>query len=334
QNEAQFINLLNKVRNNILDTESLEELNSHYKANLSQEDYQNNITLTTHNRKADDINSKNLNALPDRAYKFRCRVEGTFSEKNFPADEELVLKKGTRVMFLKNNAEKNYYNGKIGIVTFVNEESIKVKCDEDTSEIEVGREVWTNVSYKLDKSTKHIDEEILGTFTQFPLRLAWAITIHKSQGLTFDKLIIDAAESFSAGQVYVALSRCRSLSGLTLSSRISPQALMNDNNILNFSSTKQDEEQVQHIFSSSQRDYIKTVLLALFDLNEPAQNRKDLSGLLTTFKTKINNEGHFWGKTFFEKIDTLNDVANKFKNQLTGLIDVATNIESDANAQE
>lgn len=334
QNEAQFINLLNKVRNNMLDTESLEELNSHYKANLSQEDYQNNITLTTHNRKADEINSKNLNALPDKAYKFRCRVEGTFSEKNFPADEELVLKKGTRVMFLKNNAEKNYYNGKIGIVTFVNEESIKVKCDEDTSEIEVGREVWTNVSYKLDKSTKHIDEEILGTFTQFPLRLAWAITIHKSQGLTFDKLIIDAAESFSAGQVYVALSRCRSLSGLTLSSRISTQALMNDTNILNFSSTKQNEEQVQNIFSVSQRAYIKTVLLALFDLTEEVQNRKDVSGVIETFKTKITTEGHLWAKTFFEKIDALNDVANKFKNQLSTLIDSATNIETDANLQE
>ncbi|MBX3163987.1 MAG: helix-turn-helix domain-containing protein [Bacteroidetes bacterium] len=334
QNEAQFINLLNKVRNNILDTESLEELNSHYKANLSQQDYQNNITLTTHNRKADSINSKNLEALPDKAFKFKCRVEGIFSDKNFPAEEELILKKGTRVMFLKNNAEKNYYNGKIGIVTFVNDETIKVKCDEDTNEIEVARETWTNVSYKLDRATKHIDEEILGTFTQFPLRLAWAITIHKSQGLTFDKLIIDAAESFSAGQVYVALSRCRSLSGLTLSSRISPQALMNDNNILNFSSTKQDEEQVQNIFSSSQREYIKTVLLALFDLSAQQQNRKDLGGVIETFKAKITTEGHFWAKSFFEKIDALNDVANKFKNQLSGLIDNATNIESDTNLQE
>jgi ATP-dependent exoDNAse (exonuclease V) alpha subunit len=209
QSEQTFIQLLNKVRNNQLDQQSLDLLNSHYKSNITLDDYRNNITLTTHNRKADEINSGNLNALQGSEFKFRCEVEGSFPDRNYPADEELVLKKGTRVMFLKNNVDKNYYNGKIGIVSYMDKDKIKVKCDEDAEEIEVAKETWTNVSYKLDKTTKHIDEEILGTFVQYPLRLAWAITIHKSQGLTFDKLIIDAAESFSAGQVYVALSRCR-----------------------------------------------------------------------------------------------------------------------------
>jgi len=333
QSEQTFIQLLNKVRNNNLDLESLDLLNTHYKANITKQDYRDNITLTTHNRKADEINFRNLNELEGKEYKFRCKVEGTFSEGNYPADEELVLKKGTRVMFLKNNTEKNYYNGKIGIVSYVDPEKIKVKCDEDHYDIEVGRETWTNVSYKVDKTTKHIDEEVLGTYNQFPLRLAWAITIHKSQGLTFDKLIIDAAEAFSAGQVYVALSRCRSLKGLTLSSRINRQSLLNDNNILNFASTKHDHDQINTFFTSGQRAFIKTVLINLFDFTGQLQNRQDLGGILQLYKTRINNDGLEWIHALLTRIEQLNDVSNKFKHQLANLIDQAVNTETDETLQ-
>lgn len=328
QNEETFIGLLNKVRNNSLDLQSLDDLNSHYKACISEKDYNENVTLTTHNRKADEINTRNLNALPGKAYKFKSKQEGIFSDKNFPADEELILKKGTRVMFLKNNQEKNYYNGKIGVVSFIDQDKIKVKCDEDKYEIEVGRETWTNVSYKVDKSTKHIDEEVLGTFVQYPLRLAWAITIHKSQGLTFDKLIIDAAESFSAGQVYVALSRCRSLSGLTLSSKIARHSLLNDNNILNFSSGKHNSEQVNTIFGTSQRNYIKTVLLDLFDISEQFQNRTELAGTLQLYSKNIDNDGEHWSADFFQKIDLLREISSKFKNQLGAIIERADSAET------
>lgn len=333
QSETTFIELLNKVRNNIMDLKDLELLNSHYKPNLSQEDYQNNVTLTTHNRKADEINQRSLNALDGKEYKYASKVTGNFSEKNYPADQQLILKKGTRVMFLKNNVEKNYYNGKTGVVSYIDQETIKVKCEEDKYEIEVQREEWSNVSYKVDKTTKHIDEEVLGTFNQYPLRLAWAITIHKSQGLTFDKLIIDAAEAFSSGQVYVALSRCRGLKGLTLSSKISPQSLINDKRIVNFSTTKQDEEQVNTIFSGSKKNYIKTVLTGLFDFTELFHSRSDAAAIVQINKTRVNNEGVEWSAGFFQKVDALQDVSIKFRNQLGQLIDNVQNFESNESLQ-
>lgn len=332
QNEQAFIDILNKVRNNNLSFPDLEMLNSHYRNDLSNEFIQSHITLTTHNQKADEINQKLLNALPDKAYTFRSKVEGLFNEKNYPADELLTLKKGTRVMFLKNNAEKNYYNGKIGIVTYLSDSVIKIKCEEDHSEIEVGKEAWTNVSYQLNKQTKVIEEDILGTFSQYPLRLAWAITIHKSQGLTFEKVIIDAAQSFSAGQVYVALSRCRSLAGLTLSSKINAETLYNDKKILQFSSSnKQDQSAIDSIFASSKNEYIKTILVSLFDLTDIIYSRKDLAGIFQLYKTRIHASASEWTEKLFSKLDALNEVSVKFKNQLNNLIAASANVEYDEN---
>lgn len=332
QNEQAFIDILNKVRNNNLSLTDLETLNSHYKSDLSNEFIQSNITLTTHNQKADEINQKLLNALLERTYTYKCKVEGLFNEKNYPADEWMTLKKGTRVMFLKNNAEKNYYNGKIGIVTYLSDSVIKVKCEEDQSEIEVSKEAWTNVSYQLNKQTKVIEEDVLGTFTQYPLRLAWAITIHKSQGLSFEKVIIDAANSFTAGQVYVALSRCRSLAGLTLSSKINAETLYNDKKILQFSSSnKQDQNAIDSIFKSSKNEYIKTILVSLFDLTDIIYSRKDLAGIFQLYSTRINPSPSDWTEKFFAKLDALNEVSIKFKNQLVSLIASSANVEYDDN---
>lgn len=331
QKDQDFIDILNKVRNNNLSFNDLEELNKHYNPGLSNEFIRDNITLTTHNQKADEINQRLLNELSDKAYIFKSKTEGIFGERNYPADEQLILKKGTRVMFLKNNIEKNYYNGKIGIVTSVSDSSIKVKCEEDNNEIEVGKETWTNVSYKLNKETKVIEEEILGTFLQYPLRLAWAITIHKSQGLTFEKVIIDAAHSFSAGQVYVALSRCRSLSGLTLSSKINGETLFNDKKIIHFSSTKQDQAVIDAVFRSSKEEYIKTILLGLFDFTDIIYSRKDLAGIFQMYKTRLHASVNDWSANFFAKVDALNEVSIKFRNQLVNLIASSTNVEYDEN---
>lgn len=330
QSDESFIQLLNKVRNNQLNENDLENLNSHYKNNISAEDYKNNITLTTHNKKSDEINFKNLNDLPNPSYTYMAKVEGVFSEKNYPADEKLILKEGTRVMFLKNNTEKNYYNGKIGKVTFINQDSIKVKCEEDKSEIEVAKETWTNVAYKLDKTTKHIDEEILGTFTQYPLRLAWAITIHKSQGLTFDRLIVDAADSFSAGQVYVALSRCRSLNGLTLSSKINRNSLLNDAAVLGFSEQKKDENQLTILFDAAKQNYIKTVLIELFDFSELRPFRVDLAAIHNLYSKKIKENSPGSMNAVYLKIDHLAEVSQKFLNQLNFLFGSSGDIQKNS----
>ena len=321
QSGSEFISLLNKVRNNQLGQADLDLLNSRFRSNLTVKDYGENITLTTHNRKADDINERNLRELPGKAFQFACRVEGNFPEKNFPAEKVLVLKKGTRVMFLKNNTEKNYYNGKIGVVSFADKDTVRVFCEEDKGEIEVSKETWTNISYSVAEDSKHIEEEVLGTFTQYPLRLAWAITIHKSQGLTFDRLIIDAAESFSAGQVYVALSRCRTLDGLILSSRLSSKSLYNDPSILNFSSGKHNEEQVQTIFSEAQKEYVRMVLQGLFDFTGMWQQRGDLAGLRQMYDAKLTEEGKKWFTAFFAELEQVYDVSLKFGHQLSLLLE-------------
>jgi uncharacterized protein YpbB len=330
QKEQTFVDLLNKVRNNQMGPADLELLNKKFNPSLSKKEIAEYVTLTTHNRKADELNESSLNAIKEKEYSFKCTVEDLFNEKNYPAEDNLRLKKGARVMFLRNNPEKNYYNGKTGVVTFIDNEKIKVKCEEDRGEIEVPKETWKNISYKVDASSKQINEEVMGTFTQYPLRLAWAITIHKSQGLTFDKLIIDAAEAFSSGQVYVALSRCRSLEGLVLSSKISSQSLFNDKKVMHFSSGKHSGEQINGMFQNAQSMYMRGILMGLFDLTEAKILRGEIAGLVQLYKGKLAPNSENWTKKYFDKIDSLSDVASKFQNQLRSLSDSLPQIEQNA----
>ena len=180
------------------------------------------IVLSTHNQKADAINKEALEALRGKSYKYKAQIEGEFYEKAYPAEEVLELKEGAQVMFIKNDKgeQRKYYNGKIGFISRIEEEAIYVICNDVPDELKVEKEVWQNIRYQYEQQQDALKEEVLGSFTQYPLRLAWAITIHKSQGLTFEKAIIDAGASFAAGQVYVALSRLTSLSGLILNSTI------------------------------------------------------------------------------------------------------------------
>jgi len=237
QDDENFIDLLNKVRNNALDEDAYNLLQKHFNPEFQPKKDEGYITLTTHNARADAINAEALSSLPTASYFFKAVVETEFSEKMFPVDEVLELKLGSQVMFTKNDLDKSkrYFNGKIGTITEMSNDSIVVKCKDDAESIKVEKYKWENIRYTLNPQKQQVEEEVIGTFTQYPLRLAWAITIHKSQGLTFDKAIIDAGKAFAPGQVYVALSRCRTLDGIVLVSKIGSNSLFDDEHIRNFS---------------------------------------------------------------------------------------------------
>ena len=268
QQDAEFINLLAKIRSNSLDAGALQMLNARYVANFTPEAGEDWIRLTTHNRTAQQYNESQLEALPSRAYNFRAEVHKNFPESSYPADEILTLKKGAQVMFIKNDPSSahEYYNGKIGLVHEFQDEGIVVYCKEDESYTVVPRLTWENTKYTMDPDTKEIREEVEGTFTQYPLRLAWAITVHKSQGLTFDHAVLDINASFTHGQVYVALSRCRTLQGLVLSSPLSPSSIIMDRNVGQYMNDvlSRSEETVSH-FPELRQAYLLQLLDEMFD---------------------------------------------------------------------
>lgn len=236
QRDPVFLGILEKIRSGHLNAAVLEQINSRYKPDFNPKDDEGYIRLTTHNRQADAYNESRLAALTTPMFTYDARIEGDFPEQLFPVDQTLRLKRGAQVMFCKNDssADHRYYNGKVGRVVDIDEKSITVSCTDDGSEIEVKPEMWNNSRYSLDPKTNEIVEEVQGMFVQYPLRHAWAITIHKSQGLTFDRCMVDAAQAFASGQVYVALSRCRSLEGLVLSSRLSASAIRTDPSVEDF----------------------------------------------------------------------------------------------------
>ena len=282
QTDRTFIDILNEVRENRLTSKSLELLNSrvdngqqttdsHPEDNcqlsiVNSQFTEGVIRLTTHNATANRYNEERMDALKGVRFSFRAQVSGTFPESSYPAEEKLVLKKGCQVMFLKNDSQgSRYYNGKLGIVSAVDAERICVRGIDDGEEIEVEPDVWTNARYVIDKETKEIREEIEGEFRQYPLRLAWAITVHKSQGLTFDRAVLDVNAAFAAGQVYVALSRCRSLEGLVLTAPLSPTSVKTDALVTDYMNV--ELEQAQHTAGHLpvlERDYYLMMLTELF----------------------------------------------------------------------
>ncbi|SCY29467.1 HRDC domain-containing protein [Desulfoluna spongiiphila] len=265
QSNEAFIKILNEIRENRLSEASREQLNTRYKPSALPGRKEGYITLTTHNASADRLNDEKLAAMDSPVVTFDAEVTGTFPEYAYPADELLQLKEGAQVMFVKNDSssKKEYYNGKIGTVTEIDDEVIHVQC-EGQSPITVNLEKWENITYTLNEETKEIDEEVVGSFSQYPLRLAWAITIHKSQGLTFEKAVIDAGASFAHGQTYVALSRCKTLEGIVLSSRISPSGIICDASVNQFTRAIEENPPTKQDLSEARRTCQFTLLDELF----------------------------------------------------------------------
>ena len=336
QEDRHFIDILNKVRNNCLDTVSLNVLNSHYNPDFEPADEDGYITLMTHNRQVDEINDGKLNALKTRPLIFTAKVFGNFPESSYPTKFELELKIGAQVMFVKNDPspEKAYFNGKIGqIVGYDEDDGLQVRCGDEV--IDVQQVTWSNFEYKINEETKEIEEKEVGSFTQIPLKLAWAITIHKSQGLTFDKVILDASLAFTHGQVYVALSRCTSLEGLVLKAKLSQSGLFNDLTINKFVAELPSKEPNEEQFEYNRKLYESQMLFELIDFHDI---ESDLNGIR---KVVFANKGSF-DSSVSEKISPLGqkfheevvEVSEKFKRQIGGILKDNFQIDNNIQLQE
>lgn len=334
QQDAAFVDLLNHVRDNNIDAATLQALNS--RVGTSQKEA---ITLTTHNRQADAINRRHMEVLTGERRVFEALVKGNYPERNFPCSQSLEVKVGERVMFVKNDSSggHRYYNGMLGSVTGYlhdNEEDkdyIEV-INDDGDTIHVGRETWESLRYSLDNKTGAITQETEGTFSQYPLQPAWAVTIHKAQGLTFDRVAIDAADAFAFGQVYVALSRCRTLEGLTLTTPLSAGVAFDDRSVSQFVAAQSPFEQTAAATDEYERQYRLEKLMELFGIDDLVR----LAERLQEHYSKLKN-------IYPENLNSLNadlitllnlqSVSEKFKNQLMRLDETAQNARARQGAE-
>lgn len=311
QTDTTFVDILNEVRENRLTANRLAMLNSRYCKEEKVLNSEGVIRLTTHNLTANNYNEQRMDSLKGKRYTYEAEITGTFPESSYPAEKTLELKNGCQVMFLKNDTQgARYYNGKLGIITSLDDEHIKVRGLDDDTEVEVTPDIWTNARYVIDKETKEIREEIDGEFRQYPLRLAWAITVHKSQGLTFDRAVIDVNAAFAAGQVYVALSRLRSLEGLLLTAPLSPAAVKTDVAVTQYMNT--ELEQAQHTathLNDFERSYYLEMLSELFSFKSLGADMQRILRLLTE---------HFY-KIYPTLLDSYKEKDNQFAREIGGV---------------
>jgi hypothetical protein len=320
-----------------VDQAVLNELNKRYIPDFDPDSDGGYITLTTHNNQSRMLNDSKLEKLPGRPHSYKAIIRDEFPEFSYPTDSELILKAGAQVMFAKNDIsrDKLYFNGKIGKVVTFDNDIIVVKCPDDDFPIRVEAVEWQNMKYSLDDETKEIQETVIGTFTQYPLKLAWAITIHKSQGLTFDRAIIDACAAFAHGQVYVALSRCRTLNGLVLSTRINQRNIIDDPAISEFVHETIQKQPGQKQLAEAKKTYQQMLLKELFDFTSLTRS--------LNYCLKIINEHHDTILGDPEKIlenaltsisADLIEIAEKFQPQLNGLLNGDIDAESNIPLQE
>ena len=328
QQDQAFVDLLNHVRDNNIDTATLQALNARVNHSATQSPSHSAtppITLTTHNRQADAINRRHMEALKGERRVFEAILKGNYPEKSLPCDQTLELKVGERVMFVKNDSSggHRYYNGMLGTVTrflYDNEEQkeyVEVISD-DGDTIAVNRELWESLKYKLNEDTNEIEQEVEGTFSQYPLQAAWAVTIHKAQGLTFDRVVIDAADAFAFGQVYVALSRCRTLEGLTLSTPLTAGVAFSDTSVSHFVSTQPSFEQTVEAAAGYEQQYRLDKLMELFGMDDlmhlTERLQEHYSKLKNLYPDNVNRL-----LNACNSLAELQDVSEKFKRQLMNL---------------
>jgi len=337
QKNEDFITILNEIRTDTLSKKSAEILNRNYNPTFSPTKDDGYITLTTHNNRANLINNTELNKLNTKSYYFKAEISGKFNENSYPNAEKLELKIGAQVMFIKNDssADKRYYNGKIGIVTDITKENVTVQCPNEIDEIVTEKETWENINYSINEETKEIKEDISGSFSQIPLRLAWAITIHKSQGLTFEKAIIDAEASFAHGQTYVALSRCTSLEGLVLKTPITSNAIINDRTVSVFNESVEENHPDESVLNESEKHFQLNLISELLDYQPLLYPITRLIDIFYKNQTSIKGD-------VIDHLQTIKDdgvvalmkVSNGFKNQLAQISEDNVLPENSSQIQE
>jgi hypothetical protein len=322
QNDERFIHLLNNLRNNTSSPEDISILNEKFKTESEIDQLEDIITITTHNYKAEAINQKELESLKGETFEFNAIIEKDFPENLYPLPKTLTLKLGAQVMFIKNDSSGDglYFNGKMAKITSIDKDKIEVKMTESSINYTLKREVWKNNRFVVNENTKEIEEEVLGTFQQFPIKLAWAVTVHKSQGLTFDKAVIDVGMAFAPGQVYVALSRLKSLDGLYLRTRINASNIYCEPEIIHFSKANTQIEQLPHLLNQHQKNYLIKLIKETFDFSR-------VVNAFTTFQKENENSYEFEDIEMREAISKIiervgQELTNgmKFQNQLNLLL--------------
>nr|WP_294935124.1 helix-turn-helix domain-containing protein [uncultured Flavobacterium sp.] len=319
QTDDKFISVLNNLRNNTITPSDIQVLNQFVKPDFDSKANKGYITLTTHNSKADAINSESLAELSGKQYTYKPEIIDEFPEKIYPVEEKLQLKVGAQVMFIKNDLsfEKQFFNGKMGVIKSLSDNEILVHFPEENKTIEVERYEWENIRYKVNENTKEIEEELLGTFTHYPIKLAWAITVHKSQGLTFDKAVLDVSNVFAPGQAYVALSRLRSLDGLILLSPLRMNGISSAEDVIEYASNKASEEILQNSLTSETKNYLFQCLSNGFDFKALIQEWRNHSFSYNAEAPKSPKSKHKdWAKTNADRIAEIGDASAGFQLQL------------------
>ncbi|GHV56928.1 helicase [Bacteroidia bacterium] len=337
QQDERFISLLNKVRENRLEAETLDALNQRYIPDFQPDESEGYITLCTHNAHAQRINETKLTALSGEEHRFKATVEGNFPEYAYPTEFELVLKEDAQVMFVKNDSspEKLFYNGKIGKIVHIDEEIIHVLCPGEEDTIAVTPLKWDNVRYSLNEATNEISEVVEGSFIQYPLKLAWAITIHKSQGLTFERAIIDAQASFAHGQVYVALSRCKTLEGMVLSTPIRNRSIINDQTVSGFTQEITQNPPNETQLQSARIAYQQELLLELFRFTTFRNRILYIEKIIHENSGSIPDPTQLLFKQLFPPVQQeIIEVADKFHSQMNRLLPQQPDVEQNTALQE